>query len=48
MEMGGVVADGDRASLEPTLNEFAETMGKAMGSFEELRVIKPKKLPKVT
>ena len=42
--MGGVVADGDRASLEPTLNEFAETMGKAMGSFEELcRKPKPPK-----
>eukprot|EP00439_Symbiodinium_sp_Y106_P031524 s2134_g3.t2 len=38
--MGGVVADGDRASLEPTLNEFAETMGKAMGSFEELKLQK--------
>eukprot|EP00439_Symbiodinium_sp_Y106_P029012 s2134_g3.t1 len=42
--MGGVVADGDRASLEPTLNEFAETMGKAMGSFEELLLTAEKKL----
>ncbi|CAE7329044.1 unnamed protein product [Symbiodinium sp. CCMP2592] len=46
IEMSGVVADGDRASLEPALTDFAETLGKSMGSFEELR-IKPKKQAKV-
>ncbi|CAE7233319.1 unnamed protein product [Symbiodinium sp. CCMP2592] len=46
IEMAGVVADGDRASLEPALNDFAETLGKSMGAFEELR-IKPKKQAKV-